>query len=422
MRPDATIRCLLLLTSTAAASYLVHYKPSTPQRCRAAVVRLSASEGGGDDDAPGKLSLPQGDMERLRARIQKIQESGGALATPAQKYFDLAMAKPPQVLMAEFFQTRSTGVVQAMQQAVASLLGALPPFEFDAQLTTTGDKLAALMLQLQMTGYMLRNAEYVVKMRELLQLQSRSSAEYRAAFQRIDADQSGYIEVHEVQTLLQDVYKDEPVPPFEVTAFIELFDADGDGRISWEEFASALGALDASDDMSSTIGDLIPRLASEQPPEAGVGEDSEWGLIPAVNGTVTVKLDDGGEVEMDAAVYMAELKAEAQSLRAELAEAGASRRQSEVALASSLSAYMSSLPEPQLKQLTNGISDDVVTAMRQIVTYILRAPGGEGALDKDAEVTLEQQKLQQLCMYQLVLGYTLREAEATGEASEAVGR
>ena len=68
------------------------------------------------------------------------------------------------------------------------------------------------------------------------------------------------------------------------------------------------------------------------------------------------------------------------------------------------------------------ISEDVVTAMRQIVTYILRAPSGEGPLDKDATVTMEQQKLQQLCLYQLVLGYTLREAEATGEASEAVGR
>ena len=60
--------------------------------------------------------------------------------------------------------------------------------------------------------------------------------------------------------------------------------------------------------------------------------------------------------------------------------------------------------------------------MRQIVTYILKAPSGDGPLEKDAEVTLEQQKLQQLCMYQLMLGFTLREAEAKGEADEAVGR
>ena len=60
--------------------------------------------------------------------------------------------------------------------------------------------------------------------------------------------------------------------------------------------------------------------------------------------------------------------------------------------------------------------------MKQLVTFILRSPDGDGALDKDAEVTLEQAKLQQLCLYQLVLGYRLREAEATGEASDSIGK
>ena len=49
-----------------------------------------------------------------------------------------------------------------MRDAITSLLGSLPPLMFDARMTTTGDKLSALMLQLQMTGYMLRNAEYVM--------------------------------------------------------------------------------------------------------------------------------------------------------------------------------------------------------------------------------------------------------------------
>ena len=46
---------------------------------------------------------------------------------------------------------------------------------------TTSEKLANLMFQLQMTGYMLRNAEYVVTMRKVLGLKTRSEAEYRAA-------------------------------------------------------------------------------------------------------------------------------------------------------------------------------------------------------------------------------------------------
>ena len=37
------------------------------------------------------------------------------------------------------------------------------------------------------------------------------------------------------------------------------------------------------------------------------------------------------------------------------------------------------------------------------------------------QVRIEQDKLQQLCLYQLVLGYRLREAEATGEAQQRLG-
>ena len=74
-----------------------------------------------------------------------------------------------------------------------------------------------------------------------------------------------------------------------------------------------------------------------------------------------------------------------------------------------------------LQVLTSGISEDVVGAMRLLVEYILRDPTGKAPLAKNQEVTMEQSKLQTLCLYQLVLGYKLRQAEATGEAKDAIG-
>ena len=179
------------------------------------------------------------DLSKLRSRIQKIQSEG--LSTPTQMLFELATEKAPAEVMREFFTTASPQVTEAMQDAVMSLLGSLPPLQFDASVTTTGDRLAALMLQLQMTGYMLRNAEYVFTLRRILDIKSRSIDEYRAAFERIDTDGSGYIEPPEVVKLLEDVYDGE-APGYETSTFLSFFDVDNDGKISWDEFAEALGA------------------------------------------------------------------------------------------------------------------------------------------------------------------------------------
>ena len=71
-------------------------------------------------------------------------------------------------------------------------------------------------------------------------------------------------------------------------------------------------------------------MLPEAPPTAG----------PELSGNVTVTLADGSEVEVDAAVYMEQLKAEAQMLRAELGKAQAEERQQQVAISSSISTHV----------------------------------------------------------------------------------
>ena len=84
------------------------------------------------EEEAGALINPA-DLDKLRARISRIQESGGVLATPSQKLFEIATSKPPSVMLKDFFSSASPMVQQGMQDAVVSLLGALPPFEFDSQ-------------------------------------------------------------------------------------------------------------------------------------------------------------------------------------------------------------------------------------------------------------------------------------------------
>ena len=74
---------------------------------------------------------------------------------------------------------------------------------------------------------------------------------------------------------------DGDVPTFEISSFVNLFDADGDGRISFEEFLNALGAKSDEDGVPSTLLSLPSPDDSPQ---------------PTLDGTVLVTLDDGSEV------------------------------------------------------------------------------------------------------------------------------
>ena len=66
--------------------------------------------------------------------------------------------------------------------------------------------------------------------------------EFQASFQRLDRDGSGYITADEVEQLLFETYGFPPLED-EVRMFMERFDGNHDGNVSWEEFKTALANL-----------------------------------------------------------------------------------------------------------------------------------------------------------------------------------
>ncbi len=69
-----------------------------------------------------------------------------------------------------------------------------------------------------------------------------SEEEFKASFERVDKDGSGFITADEVENLLFDTYGFPPLEE-EVTMFMERFDSNQDGKVSWAEFSETLKTL-----------------------------------------------------------------------------------------------------------------------------------------------------------------------------------
>ena len=67
----------------------------------------------------------------------------------------------------------------------------------------------------------------------------------------MDRDGSGYIELTEIRELFDSVYGNGATPQFEIDAFMEFFDENKDGRISWDEFEKSLGVVSSREQKES---------------------------------------------------------------------------------------------------------------------------------------------------------------------------
>ncbi|KAJ8613607.1 hypothetical protein CTAYLR_006147 [Chrysophaeum taylorii] len=239
------------------------------------------------------------------------------------EYYRLVAALSPKEIIGRFAKTAPERVQEAVRQTIMGLLGNAGGFAMETTTATTSERLANLMFQLQMTGYMFKNAEY---------------------------------------------------------------------RVSLSESLESIPAL-APSDMALN------------------GEDDDE--LPQVRGQVKVKVG-AEEVTVDADAYMAELRNEVTELRRELAlvetEKTATARRD-------LLAYIRSMPQEQMGELTNDVTPDVLDGMKKLVYSIMR---GMGAATVEPGVVLQQsgQAMAQLCMWQLVIGYNLRELEVRDQLQQ----
>ena len=128
----------------------------------------------------------------------------------------------------------------------------------------------------------------------------------------------------------------------------------------------------------------------------------------SITGNISLRLPSGNVSYIDANELTIALSKELIDLRSELC-AIRSERENELKL--NLLTYIQALPEREINRLTSDMSPDVVQAIELLVNAVIDKLGINNL---SSEVVIQQSvnHLAQLCMWQLVVGYKLREMEA----------
>jgi len=370
----------------------------------------------------------ESDTEELQKRMDQIMLGK---SPPSQKLFQLMTVESPNEAIVRFVADADPQVVQAMSGAVSSLLGGLsnPSTGVETIVKASGERIASLCFQLQMTGYMFRNAEYVLALKKLMKLSpSATVKDYYSAFKKLDTNDSGYIEAQEVRNLLDQVYGETgATPSFEIKAFLEFFDTNSDGRISWEEFEKGLSNF-SKQELDEQMRQSSFLLSGSDDVEED--DDKEEEETITVSGTIEIELGDGRVMEVEADEYVKSLKAEAEKLKKAIERVDGKDKMMPVDDVEGLASFIAA-KKGDMQSLTKGIKPEVVEAMKLLVDFVLdngneedgkKKPEPATAREKymrknermSSEMELPGAALQQLALWQLVLGYRLREAEAKG--------
>jgi hypothetical protein len=284
-------------------------------------------------------------------------------------YLSVVSKLSPSDLISKFTSTAHPRVQDAVRSTILGLIGTLPKMAFETTTITTGEKLASLMFQLQMTGYMFKNAEYRLSLSQSLGMDR-------------DMNRVGKFLLEQADVGLDD-YDDEEEER------LSAGKVKGKIKVRYETKTSSSRSKASSDGDEDKDSDIDDKEEDDD-------SDSEFSAM---------------EVEVDAEAYMAELRNEVSKLRDDLTS---TRQAKDESVRKDLLLYIRTLPKQELNTLTNTMSDDVLGAMKGLVNVVMGGIG-EGQIDRNTVTEQSGEAMAQLCMWQLVVGYNLRELEVREE-------
>ncbi|KAI2490297.1 DUF760-containing protein [Fragilaria crotonensis] len=126
-------------------------------------------------DATAKIEEKTQNQGELALSTSSVLKQGQDFFEPPSEellrtnpYMKVVSTLSPSELISKFTKTSSPRVQNAVRSTILGLIGSLPKMAFDTTTITTGQRLASLMFQLQMTGYLFKNAEYRLSLSQSL--------------------------------------------------------------------------------------------------------------------------------------------------------------------------------------------------------------------------------------------------------------
>ena len=295
---------------------------------------------------------------------------GGAIDLQDNPYLEVVSRLSPSDLISKFTSTAHPRVQDAVRTTILGLIGNLPKMAFDTTTVTTGERLASLMFQLQMTGYMFKNSEYRLSLSESLGM--------------------------------------DHLPP-------------GPGGMAQRgrllEGTLSPHGDDEDDDGDILSGEVKGKIRVKYGGAGDSDSENKIGEEDGVEGDNTVSGLGGMEVEVDAEAYMSELRDEVARLKEELS---ATRKSKDDAIKKDLLLYIRTMPKEELASLTNTITPEVLAAMKGLVSAVMNGIGEGKKIEPNTITEQSGEAMAQLCMWQLVVGYNLRELEVREEMRAAL--
>mmetsp|Transcript_72671 Transcript_72671/g.117878 ORF Transcript_72671/g.117878 Transcript_72671/m.117878 type:complete len:285 (-) Transcript_72671:32-886(-) len=154
------------------------YVSTKSSRARQASLRMSSMPSGDSDEVDGDNEK---ESMQNRAHLFYRSDNGtrnsefvgivrtGQTEDSTNSYVNMLESLTPGEMVGQFMATAPPRVQSAVKNTVVGLLGSLrASAAFDSSVVTTQRALASLMFQLEMTGYMFRNAEYRLALQKTL--------------------------------------------------------------------------------------------------------------------------------------------------------------------------------------------------------------------------------------------------------------